>query len=256
MAGGESELNNNLNNIYSYYLSKELEINKLRAKDGGEYKKQRVDYLNEIINRVNTNASTIINSYCKPLIEHMRRAVHNSRFRYTLEFDAETKSRLLINTRSGLGITLFEIGVNIHPLLSIPYIPSSAIKGSLRSYIHNNHRDKEDIFGSEEQIGRLIVFDALPIEYKGRLLDGEVTTSMYGSGDSCKFKEHSVKPNPVIYPCIAKGVTFRFIMAFDSDELNKAISHYVFSMLSEGIGAKTLLGYGELSKKEAPSSTT
>ena len=41
-------------------------------------------------------------------------------------------SRLSINTASGWGKEIFEVGIHIHPIYSIPFIPSSSIKGAFR----------------------------------------------------------------------------------------------------------------------------
>ncbi|MCS7122888.1 MAG: type III-B CRISPR module RAMP protein Cmr6 [Candidatus Micrarchaeota archaeon] len=216
-------------------------------KDTEGFNEGKRKLLDNMINDVNTNAKEIIQRYCIPLLNISAQALDHSRFKYKLDITAKTNSRLLINMASGLGKTVFEVGLNIHPLFGIPYIPSSSIKGSLRSYIHNNYPSKEVIFGNEERIGELAVLDAFPISYEKRLLDGEVTAPIYGSGDVKKFKEHQVSPIPVIYPCIAKGVTFRFIIALNSEELKKEIMDYFLAMMREGIGAKTLLGYGEMS---------
>jgi len=248
---------NSLTNIYSniLYHAKEGKYKDCNAinlhiyeakKESNKFNEQKKRLLDNMINDVNGHAASIIQTYCVPLLNSVAEAIEHSRFRYKLDITAKTNSRLLINTASGLGKSIFEVGINIHPLFSIPYIPSSSIKGSLRSYIHINYPSKEDIFGNTEKIGELLVTDAFPISYEKRLLDGEVTTPIYGSGEIEKFKEHKVSPTPIIYPCIAKGVTFRFIMGFNSESLKNEIFGYVKDMLQYGIGAKTLLGYGEM----------
>lgn len=260
----------NLRNMYSNYLYQDgeyrgfnaIELNILKAKgDKERFDNGKRSLLEKIIIDTNNNARDIIENYIKPLIDESAKAIDISRFKNRLCIEAKTNTRLIINTAAGLGKTVFEIGLNIHPLFSIPYIPSSSIKGSLRGYIYSkyyrdyidkfNNEDKardyankkvEEVFGDQDKIGRLMILDAFPIDFEKRLVDGEVTTAIYGE----EIEEHKVSPNPIIYPCIAKGVTFRFIVAFDSDELKKIILEYFKEMLEEGIGAKTLLGYGEL----------
>lgn len=221
-------------------------MNEYRAKGDNKFNKKKRELLDDLINNINKNGKEIITKYCIPLLDNASSAISRSNYKL-LDIKAKTVSRLLINTASGLGKNIFEVGINIHPLFSIPYIPSSSIKGSLRSYIYTNYKEKVTIFGNQERMGRLIILDSFPIEYKNRLIDGEVTTPIYGSED--EFEEHKVSPKPIIYPCIARDVTFRFIIAFDSDELKQEIKEYFFSMLREGIGAKTLLGYGEFDNK-------
>ncbi len=226
-----------------------IQLNIFRARNGKEFDNLKRILLDKMIKDINSNAREIIDNYIKPLTNEYSNAIEYSRFKCKFDISATTNSRLLINTAAGLGKTVFEVGLNIHPLFSIPYIPASSIKGSLRSYIHNNYPDKECIFGDEDSIGRVMVLDAYPIYYKNRLVDGEVTTPIYGSGDIVeKIQEHKAEPTPIIYPCIAKGVTFRFIVAFNNKDLVKPIQKYFEEMLKEGIGAKTLVGYGEFSE--------
>lgn len=233
-----------LRNIYSLYLQRSIDLLKLVG--NSEFDRKRRELLEcDILGVINKEALFIINNYIEPLIKDIKDALRSTRFTYILEIEATTKSRLLINMASGLGQTVFEVGINIHPLFSIPYIPSSSIKGALRSYIHRYSREKERVFGNTEMMGDILILDAYPIKFEKRLLDGEITTPIYGSDDTT-IEEHKAKPNPVIYPCIAKGVTFKFIVAVRNHELRDEITNYFYNMLKEGIGAKTLLGYGEL----------
>jgi len=41
-------------------------------------------------------------------------------------------SRLAINTAGGFGKEVLEVGINIHPIYSVPFIPGSSIKGAFR----------------------------------------------------------------------------------------------------------------------------
>ena len=74
--------------------------------------------------------------------------------------------------------TVLETDLTLHPLYGLPFIPGSALKGLCRTYVTgeiDGHRSKqidEDdetiqrIFGSPDQNGSVIFFDALPFEGK------------------------------------------------------------------------------------------
>ncbi len=237
-------------NIYSQYIKESEEILRLRAYGNREFdEKKRILLDHEIIKRINEQAREIIDKYIKALIYEVSQSINTTNnLKFKLELEAVTKSRLIINTVAGIGHTVFEVGLNLHPLFSIPYIPSSSIKGALRSYINRNYRDKEHIFGDKDRMGEIFIFDAYPISFKNRLVDAEVTTSIYGA-DKDTIQEHKALPNPVIYPCIAKDVIFKFIIALKDNSLQNEITEYFYNMAKEGIGAKTMLGYGELEKR-------
>jgi len=239
----------NLINIYSRYLNKSEEILKLSARDNKEFSDKKRELLDDIIQKINNQGGEIIDKYIKPLICALSKSINrDNSIKFKLEMEATTKSRLIINTAAGLGQTVFEVGLNIHPLFSIPYIPSSSIKGALRSYIKRNYGSKKErIFGDKDRIGEIFIFDAYPIAFKNRLVEGEVTTSIYGA-DKDTIEEHKASPNPVIYPCIAKDVRFKFIIALKDNSLQLEVTEYFYNMVKEGIGAKTLLGYGELER--------
>ncbi|GBC75559.1 hypothetical protein HRbin06_00877 [archaeon HR06] len=241
-------------NIYSWFLKESIDKNKFKAtikgrKEETVFNKQKRELLENLIRKVNDNAKERIN-FVQSLIDKARDAL-NKNGSFVIDFEAKTTSRLMINTANGLGFEVFEIGIAFHPIFNLPYIPSSAIKGSLRSYIHfYNEKEEKYIFGDDE-IGKLIVLDAFPKDYNKTLLDADVITSIYGED----IEEHKAKPNPVIYPCIAKGVTFRFVIGISNrikgderKDLQSKIFDYFFEMANYGIGAKTLVGYGILEK--------
>jgi CRISPR-associated protein Cmr6 len=234
-------------NIYSQYLNESERILIARARDNKEFNQEKRELLDKLLDKINKQSGEIINKYIKPLISVLSQNINiDNSIKFKLELEATTKSRLIINTAAGLGQTVFEVGLNIHPLFSIPYIPSSSIKGALRSYINRNYGDdKERIFGDKDRMGEIFIFDAFPISFKNRLVDAEVTTSIYGT-DKDTIQEHKASPNPIIYPCIAKDVTFKFIIALKDNSLQEEITKYFYDMAKEGIGAKTMLGYGEL----------
>src|SRR5207253_3476888 len=76
------------------------------------------------------------------------------------------------------GETVLETDITLHQLYGIPYIPGSALKGLTRAYvtgeiegyksnkIENDNDVVKRIFGSQEQAGTVIFFDAIPANGK------------------------------------------------------------------------------------------
>jgi CRISPR-associated protein Cmr6 len=132
-------------NIYSQYLNESERILIARARDNKEFNQEKRELLDKLLDKINKQSGEIINKYIKPLISVLSQSINiDNSIKFKLELEATTKSRLIINTAAGLGQTVFEVGLNIHPLFSIPYIPSSSIKGALRSYINKNYGDDKE----------------------------------------------------------------------------------------------------------------
>jgi CRISPR-associated protein Cmr6 len=160
---------------------------------------------------------------------------------------AKTASRLIVHTKSPFGNFAFEVGLAFHPILNVPYIPASCIKGAIRAYVEVNElvSDPTQIFGAAgTETGKILVTDAFPLKWNNVLLEPEVTTPIYR--DSAK--EHEASPTPIIYLTIARNVTFRFIVAMRdvSKEQEHAIKNWIQAALKEGLGSKTMLGYGRM----------
>uniref|UniRef100_A0A7J2U137 Type III-B CRISPR module RAMP protein Cmr6 n=1 Tax=Ignisphaera aggregans TaxID=334771 RepID=A0A7J2U137_9CREN len=148
------------------------------------------------------------------------------------------------------------------PLLNLPYIPASSLKGTARAWLElNNYKsiegvDLDDIFGSSTRekahISLAIFTDAYPVSCLNRLVEPDVITPHY-SGDN--IAEVDVNPTPLVFPTIAPGVTMKFILALrfslDNKQLldpQKAvnIAQHVVKALENGVGAKTSVGYGRV----------
>ena len=168
--------------------------------------------------------------------------------------DAEVSTRLLVHARNPY-IPL-NIGISWHPYFNLPYIPASSIKGAVRSYAEM--REKKEIggfkldylFGRMGEEGMIIFFDSFPIKCSKRLLEADVITPHYKERSN-KIKEIDVKPTPIIFPVVATGVVFRIIVGLRK-ELKRATSDVLQLLketLTEGLGAKTLVGYGKFRVK-------
>ena len=176
------------------------------------------------------------------------------------------KITFITNTRTLVGAPplpfrmLFEAGTTMHPVYEAPYIPGSALKGLLRSYIElrgltctvgSLSYDADQLMGSPGSIGGIVVTDALPVRAVNAwktLLEPEVTTPIYADGtDSPRIEEHRARPNPVLYPAIARSVVFQFALGIGRNVSGKCwdvLNQWIREVLSVGIGRKTSLSYG------------
>ncbi|MEM3408488.1 MAG: type III-B CRISPR module RAMP protein Cmr6 [Candidatus Micrarchaeia archaeon] len=238
-------------NLFSWLMIRSIEFNKMRAKneDTEKVNEYKLEILESFINKLNRESIERI-KFVQKLVDSAKAALAKNCI-FVIDIEAKTVSRLLVNTASGLGRTVFEVGLAFNPILNLPYIPSSSIKGSLRNYIHFDEKSKEFIFGDQKEAGYLIVLDSYPSYFSNNLLEAEVTTSIYGE----EIEENKAKPNPIIYPCIARGVTFRFVLGISNrideetgKQLRNDLISYFLKMAKYGLGAKTLLGYGELER--------
>ncbi|RLE79367.1 MAG: hypothetical protein DRJ51_07915 [Thermoprotei archaeon] len=193
------------------------------------------------------------------LLDEVKRAIlsvvtRESERWVTYDVTARTTERLVIGTSSFFGRNAFEVGLSFHPVLDLPYIPSSSIKGALRSYVNLNELrcgelGEREIFGYPgEMRGLLLISDAFPVNFERLLIVPEVTTPTYREVEG-RIEEHRAEPVPVIYPVVDKGVDFRFIVALGEDvgeECKRSIWSWIVDVMREGLGAKTLLGYGAM----------
>ena len=180
----------------------------------------------------------------------------------------------------GLGNeSVYETSMTLHHIYGIPYIPGSAIKGVVRSYIITEAFGKEnekralkekwfcDFFGcptnsfySEGRQGKLIFFDAFPIE--APKIEPDVMNVHYpdyygGSKPPADYQN----PHPIFFLTV-RDSAFQCMIGiknkdntiindegkFKGQNILKVAENYVKEALSEhGIGAKTAVGYGYMS---------
>lgn len=175
----------------------------------------------------------------------------------------------------GLGNeSVYETSMTLHHIYGIPYIPGSAVKGVLRSYMITENfdsyeqkalQDKEfcDFFGcpkesyyKEERQGKVIFFDAFPTEPP--TIEPDIMNPHYGDYYSDK-KDSSgnpippadyLSPNPIFFLTV-KGAEFDFYLGMkpkyyseDKVLLGKAEEWLKEALTTHGIGAKTAVGYG------------
>jgi CRISPR-associated protein Cmr6 len=178
------------------------------------------------------------------------------------------ESRLLIHTRSP---TLpLDISLAWDPVLNLPYIPASTVKGVVRAYLTMGNITVEglsvdDLLGEAGKlahVGYTVFFDAYPVGCEKTLVEPDVITPHYSEVE-WRVDETSAKPRPIVFPTIAPGTTIYFPIAInvnlakrlkgrsevaklvEGDAVSKILEH-VQRALQIGIGAKASLGYGRV----------
>ena len=184
-------------------------------------------------------------------------------------FDAKTAQPLII----GLGEpSPYETGITLDFLTGLPIVPGSALKGIARraaimklsgktdvlpygeefeelAKVYDQHEQIVEIFGTQDQKGKVIFMDAYPIEWPNRLFRVDIMNPHYGPYYRNPSKENPpadwYEPKPIPYLTVNTNVTYRFILASrDSDLLGKAKEWLKFALESIGVGAKGNQGYG------------
>jgi len=171
-----------------------------------------------------------------------------------LDLEAKLTYKGLVGASSSFGQLAFDVGLSFDPLLNVPYIPGSSIKGAvkaasiLKKVIPDNEL-LEELFGNDS-VGRLDFSDAYPVEggVKGYILIPDVLTPHYSKRGEDILGEDQVMPTPISFLSIAPATRFRFLIA---DRAQKADQSFLETLpkavavaFSLGIGAKTALGYG------------
>ena len=172
----------------------------------------------------------------------------------------------------GLGYeNAIENGMLWHHSLGVPYLPASSVKGLLRAWMTEWTDDATDSgasvvnewFGTNKQVGKLTVFDALPNRVVR--LEADVTTPHWGtwgekpdekvdSKAGANFPTDWIDPKPVHWLRVPNGTPFTFYLALkDADVEKKAVlvEHLRNALLYLGAGAKTATGYGRFGPSKA-----
>lgn len=171
------------------------------------------------------------------------------------QFEAKPAWRFVV----GLGAAhVLETSITLHRIFGLPIIPSSGLKGAARAYAQLfEERDENDpdfvaIFGTTEQAGKIVFFDAIPLEVPKFELDimnphfpqyydkrgGDKNPSPPADWDS---------PRPVFFLTVSE-IPYCFAIAVrtkDAVSLLEIVEKWLKNALKElGIGAKTSADYG------------
>jgi len=149
---------------------------------------------------------------------------------------------------SSFGQVPFEVGLNFDPILNMPYILGSSIKGAVRAAFNTYFKENKDIedklFG-DTSVGLVRFSDAYPISLGryGLLLYPDVITPHYSNAKD----ELTVTPNPIVYLTIAPETKFIFYVYWRKNSLSNS-EKYMLKLalllaLARGIGARTSVGY-------------
>ena len=174
----------------------------------------------------------------------------------TYQFSMRTSWRLI----TGIGASSsLEVGMILHHVYGIPYIPSSSLKGLLRYCLTKvepeNDLNMNELLGhldNEHAVkGKIVFLDAFP--EPGFQLSVDIMNNHYQDyymGD--KPPADWMDPNPIKFLTV-RNATFVFRMFADKEDVDKTTLEKVAKALSRaltdlGIGAKTAVGYGRLER--------
>ena len=146
---------------------------------------------------------------------------------------------------------LFEVGLEVDPVLNVPVVRGSALKGVFRAYLETIEREEKcaglqnilkTLFGEAGENGGkglLIFSDMFPVEpgLGGYILYPDVITPM----------KDKPKPKPIHFMAWQIGVGVEFLLAIHpslekkKDEIVACLKRALENM---GVGARTSVGYG------------
>jgi len=154
----------------------------------------------------------------------------------------------------GLGGTHpYETSMTFHHIYGIPYIPASAVKGVTRNWVIQEKfgseekalecKEFKEIFGTQEKQGKVIFFDAYPVEDIHLAID--IMNPHYPEYYVGKeFPTDWQNPRPIKFLTV-ENTKFQFLLASEEKGLlDKAKAWLKEALKESGIGAKTSLGYG------------
>ncbi len=236
------------------------------------YKDTIKDLKESVFNNMKNYNKTVCNEYVKKL-NQIQSLITSEKIQLT------TDSRLVI----GLGITsVLEVSMRLHHIYGIPYIPSSTVKGILRSYnllkisggdskkyeetekkleslkVDSNEKiteeDKEifnlvKLFGNQNYKGDLIILDAYPDscpEFEEDIINVHYPDYYQEN----KPPSENQNPSPIKFLTIKRGTKFNFYFK-NSQSYKELTGRDIKEDLIQatkyiGIGSKTSIGYGML----------
>ena len=151
-----------------------------------------------------------------------------------------------------------ETSMTLDHVYGIPYIPGSAFKGVVRSWVIQDQFNSDEklamqdtdflkVFGSQKSAGKVQFLPAYPTAHP----TDNVTLSLdimnphfpdYYTGS--KLPTDTQDPRPIKFLTVVQ-TSFRFIFLSKDHELKNIVQNWVDSALKDkGLGAKTAVGYG------------
>jgi len=198
----------------------------------------------------NCRASQPLLNVCRDYLKVVEDGLRGMYGGNVLSIDATVDTRLTIHVK--WPYMPLEIAISWHPILNVPYIPASSIKGAVRAYAEiNNVRicgmGVDELFGHVGEVCAVAVTDAYPVGCVDEFVEADIVNPHYREAEG-KVREIDVKPTPLVYPVVARDVVFRFFTAFRRVDAKcfTEILNIIKNALEEGLGARTRLGYGVL----------
>lgn len=164
--------------------------------------------------------------------------------------------------------------LRLHHIFGIPYIPASAIKGSIRNYMileeYNGDEEKaekttefKELFGVRadgvQTEGKLIFFDAFPTRFA---MGFDVQTPHFKNyyEGKCQNPLDNEHPVPLFFTCLQNAEFQIYISSSEEvwEKYEQTVDRAVKGVFEDyGLGAKTSLGYGvgRLIKEQAVNRT-
>ncbi len=207
-------------------------------------------------------------SFYNKQIKNYYKDIEKLNLKFSELIELKTNYRLVIGSEQ----SIYETSIRLHHIYGIPYIPASAIKGVVRSYYilekfankleeykdrYNKFEEevlfkKEDgkykekcfvdIFGSQEQEGKIIFFDAFPTTKPKIKID--IMNPHYGHYyNDGKAPTDTKNPIPINFLTI-ENTTFKFFIASKESLDKNFITLFKEALQDHGIGGKTAVGYG------------
>lgn len=167
--------------------------------------------------------------------------------------------RLIVGSSYGKAL---EVGLQVHPLYGVPYIPASALKGATRHWCRVAEHDRtkkkvfEAVFGTQSGAGQVTFYDAY---CRARLVNGkedearpffieDVLAPHYrGWYEQGTAPAEWEEPKPVKLLAVRKGVRVALALSSRDGEVLRTAMEWVKECVEwYGVGAKTRKNYGRL----------
>jgi CRISPR-associated protein Cmr6 len=168
-------------------------------------------------------------------------------------FQARPEWRVVIGTSTH---SLLEVGITLHRVYGLPFVPASALKGVARLYaeavLELEPAQVERLFGSggeeDARQGDLIFLDGCPVtppQIERDVLNPHYS-AYYGGRENVPPADY-LSPRPVFFLTVGRESLFSFGVASGSGDRRSAAAAagWLEQALAElGVGAKTAAGYG------------
>ncbi len=200
-------------------------------------------------------------SFYNEQIKNYYKDIETLNLNFSKSIELKTNYRLVIGSEE----SIYETSIRLHHIYGIPYIPASAIKGVVRSYMIykyfeeelNEYKDRynkfeeevlfndddfKNYFGTPNEEGKIIFFDAFPITKPKIKID--IMNPHYGHYyNDGKAPTDTKNPIPINFLTVEE-TEFKFFIA-SKDEVDESfITLFKEALQNHGIGGKSAVGYG------------